>query len=179
MIRFGFAALTLAVGLSAAPRLGAQTRSTALVCRDGSVMRTTNTNACVLHGGIDQGATSQASRGVYGTTNGTTGNRGVYSGAGTNGSNRGVYNGAGTNGANRGIYNDGNSRVDRSQSISERERWERIREQNKERARREREERKNDRRDAKHDRQDSKHDRDSDHDRRDSDRYQRSSGTRR
>jgi hypothetical protein len=113
MNRFAMTTFALAIGLTAAPRVWAQSSSTGQVCRDGTVMRSNNTSACILHGGIDQQATSRTSRGVYGTngttsTPGPTGNRGVYNGGGVNGSNRQIY----TGGNQSGVYDGTRSRDD-------------------------------------------------------------------
>jgi len=113
---FSVVALALAVGLTAAPRLSAQSASKRLVCKDGTVTNTGDLKLCFTHGGVDEQATQQArtgqttvrpvvrtgtpsspsapgtpaTRGVYGGTTGGTSTRGVYDGRTTTRSERGV-----------------------------------------------------------------------------------------
>src|ERR1700761_4204537 len=94
-------ALAIALGLSAVSVASAQTRTSVMVCRDGTTLPAASTTVpCILHGGYDQGATARGQqRGVYGSTNvnGTYGSRGIYQGTTTNGQTRGIYQGT-TNG---------------------------------------------------------------------------------
>ena len=134
MNRFGITTLALAIGLSAAPRVWAQSTSAIQICRDGTAVRSTNLAACVLHGGIDQQATSQASRGIY-STNGTAGNRGVYNGGTVNGSSRQIYGGGNSSGT-----------VDRTRTGKHDGRWDRRRDHDADHVRWNRQDRDDDRR---------------------------------
>lgn len=154
MNRFVVTTFALAIGLTAAPRVWAQSSSVE-VCRDGTVMRSNNPSACILDGGLDQQATSRTSRGVYGTT-GTAGNRGVYSGG-----NRSIYNGGTVNGSNRQIYDGGNNSGvwNRSDSNNGNGRWHRDHKVKAKHDKWKHEKRDDDRRDRASDR-DGDHDRD-------------------
>jgi hypothetical protein len=152
MKRFAITTFALAIGLMAAPQLRAQTPAWVQVCRDGTVIRSNNSSACILHGGLDQQATNQSSRGIYGT-NGTAGNRGVYNGGSVNGSDRGIYNGG-----NRSTIYDRTG----TQSSDHRSDRARARQQERERERWIREHRKDDRRGEAHRDQDRDRDHKSD-----------------
>jgi hypothetical protein len=153
MNRFAITTVALAIGLAAAPQVWAQSPTSVQVCRDGTVMRSANSAACILHGGLDQQATSQAGRGIY-TPNGTAGTRGVYDGGSANGANRQIYGG----GNNSGVWN-------RSQSNNGNGRWKRERDRDKDHDKWKRENRHDNRRDQKLRDRDRDHDRDHDHDR--------------